>query len=185
MRAAGQFFSSDFLGLSAIRKGCFFVRLFSAFLHPGSILFLCDFSQLSATFPDNRTAPAFSCLLGNVPDLVNVLLPWLWSARLHPGCIYRIADFSRFPPAADLSYLVVSLWEWTTVRPCVLPPDMIRLRKGKPESHGLPEYQSINLLQGQPSLFAVMAAIFVPWRSCNKDQQGRQWKFLSVSDRNM
>ena len=72
--AGRLFFSSDFLGLSAIREVCFFVLLFSEFLHPGSSPF---FVRLFATFPDNRSSPAFPCLLGNVSDL----------PRLRPGCI--------------------------------------------------------------------------------------------------
>lgn len=79
----------------------------------------------------------------------------------------------------------VGLWEWTAVRPCVPLPDMIRLRKGKPETHGLPENVLTNY-QRQPSLFAVMAAIFVfPWISDNTDLSGIQWKFQSEQDQNM
>ena len=49
-----------------------------------------------------------------------------------------------------------------------------------------PEHYSINLLQGQPSLFAVMAAIFVyPWKSYSKDLQGRKWIFQSESNQHM
>ena len=54
--------------------------------------------------------------------------------KLNRSCL-----FSKLVPAADLPYFVVSLWEWTAVRPCVLPWDMVYLehkRNNRPQGVG-------------------------------------------------
>lgn len=55
-KQAAGFFVRTFahFAQSGSRRTLFLVRLFSAFLHPGSVLF---FVRLFATFPDNRSAP--------------------------------------------------------------------------------------------------------------------------------
>ena len=81
----------------------------------------CQICQI----PGSRQKPFFVLL----PVILYACCPGSDLPRLRPGCIGgnvgfcwgvaccqpviypRTAGFSRFPPAADLSYLVVSLWE--------------------------------------------------------------------------
>ena len=76
-----------------------------------------------------------------------------------------------------VSKLLAVTWSGKLGKKSLEPPRQICYidnRKGKAREAAYPRQQRINLLQGQPSLLRIVAAISFPWKSDNTDPQGQQ-----------